>query len=951
MKFYHFLIAFILSTSLSWSQGNLYSYSLTLNDSTHSLEGIAKLTFVNSQPLALDTIYVHLPSRSLEYKKSFLHQQLAEFQKVDAYYAKKEERGFITISEMKAGNATVSVCKKCEFIAIPLSEPLSAGDSITIFLEFDLKLGSSEFNGTGYDGEVYRVIDWLPHFPILDTTEFRLYPVTFQRDIYPSLNTYELELSLPADMIVATNATLITNSELARLDSLKALPFNRPPSVEGYKTLNFIHTGTNLHFMVSAHFFVFPMDNGGSMYVLNQDLYYPSTINKVNQEIDIFFKKQFGDIGKNTFDLVLLPEKSGEFQSDGLLSLQTPKDLFKLSSELCHARAEMIFRYGMRPDGFQSPWLARGLPYFYKYTFINENYPDKKWLPFSNSFIGKFFALDQFDYSYQNQFLYLYLARQNLDQPMSASVDSLTRLNYEAIAQAKVYMALSHFREYMGAYNFGRAINKFYTNHQGQATAQNLKKSFYYYSNKPIDWFFKDWLNTTGTYDYRLVKTEYCPTISTATVTNTGTLTLPYSLTGIKDGKPVLTQWYEGHTGKKSVQMYHADYDEVILNYPGRVPEYSQRNNTYYNRLLFPRMEPLSLPFYYSFEDPKHSQLYWTPTINFNAYDKVLLGVSLDNSSLVQKPFEYIIGPEYSTGTGRLTGYTSFICNILPRKSKLFHQIRVGVFGRYYHYDEDLTYLRISPAVNFYFKKPYPTSSILQNIRFRVVNLDRELPSNFNEPANQVGNSSFSVFNATYKYEETNIFKPYTLQGDFYWGDQFSRLGIEGDFRWMLPNKKWLIWRNYAGYFFTNKFAAKGIKNNYYSLGHSGTRDFLFDYQFFGRSDSSGIWSQQTFITEGGFKSQTNAFADNWIISTNVVLPIWSVFGVFADAGLVDNIDKLYYDCGIRIALVTDFLEIYFPLINQDQNFLKAPAYYNNIRFVLDIDQTNIINRLRRGYY
>ncbi len=915
------------------------------------LRGTAELTFVNSSKVLLDTIYLHLPPRSLEYKKSFLHRQLAEFQKIDAFYAKKEERGFITVEQLAVGSLQLLVCEKCEFVALPLSAAIASGDSVKVTFDFEIKLGSSEFNGVGYDGQMYRIIDWLPNFPTQDSTGFKLYPITFQRDIFPANNQYKVDFSLPADMIVASNASLTTSSELARLDSLKELSFKKPSPKSGLKTLNYTHTGTNLQFFASRDLFVFPMKNGGSFYVLNQDLYFPSVVDITNSEIDAFLRKQIGENTEERFDLILIPEKNGEYQSDNLLTIETPKDLFKFSSELCHARAEMIFRYKMLPNGFKDPWIARGIPYFYKYHFINESFPDKKWLPLSNSLLGIIFALDQFDYSYQNQFLYLYLARQNLDQPMSAPVDSLSRLNYEAIAQAKVYMALSHLREFVTPYNFSRSMRRFYLNHKGGATANNLKSSFHYYSNKPVNWFFEDWVPTTGTYDYRLLKTEYCPTISTATVTNTGTLTLPYSLTGIKDGKPVLTQWYDGHTGKKSVQMYHADYDEVILNYPGRVPEYSQRNNTYYNRALFPRMEPLSLPFYYSFEDPKHSQLYWTPTINFNAYDKVLIGASLDNSSLVQKSFEYIIGPEYSTGTGKLTGYSSFIYNILPRKSNLFHQIRVGVFGRYYHYNEDLTYLRLSPAINFYFKKPYPTSSILQNLRFRVVNLDRELPNNFSEPANQVGNSSFSVFNATYKYEETNIFNPYTIQGDFYWGDQFSRLGIEGDFRWMLPNKKWLIWRNYAGYFFTNKFAANGITNNYYSLGLSGTRDFLFDYQFFGRSDSSGIWSQQTFVTEGGFKSQTNAYSDNWMISTNVVVPIWSVFGVFADAGLVDNTDKLYYDFGVRIALVTDFLEIYFPLMNQDQNFLNTPAYYKSIRFVLDIDQSNIINRLRRGYY
>lgn len=953
MKFYHFLLVLILSSRLGQAQENKYVYSLTLIDSVQTLQGRAGLTYVNTSDKALDTIYLHLPSRSLENKKSFLHRQLADFQKIDAFYAKDSERGFIRIDQLKGEKVSyeITICQDCEFISVPLTDPILPGDSLQLDFNFELKLGSSEYNGVGYDGSLYRIIDWLPQFPAYSGGEFKLYPVTFQRDQYRQPSKFALELRVPNDMLVCSNATLKTQSEVAILDSLKKLPFQKISNPKGEKVLHFKHNGSNLQFFISRDLFVFPLDNGGSLFVSEQDLYFPTVANKTVKEVHDFFLKKLGQGLESPFNIILLKDKNSEYQSDGLLSLETPKNLFRFASALCHAQAEMLFRYNMHTDGFKNPWMARGIPYYYKYSFINENYPDQKWLPLSNSFLGKFFALDQFDYSYQNQFLYLYLARQNLDQKMSAPVDSLTRLNYEAIIQAKTYMALSHLNGYLGEYNFGRSMRRFYEQHKSNASPENLYKSFKYYGNRPVDWFFETWIHTTLTDDYRLVKTEYCPTISTATVTNTGLLSLPFSLTGMKDGKPVLTEWHEGHEGKKSIQMYHSDYDEVVLNYPWHSPEYNQRNNTYYNRSLLPRMEPPRLQFYYSFEDPKHSQIFWTPTVNFNAYDKVLLGVSLDNSSLVQKPFEYIIGPEYSTGTGKLAGYSSFIYNLLPRKNDWFHQIRLGVFGRYYHYDEGLSYLRISPAINFYFKKPHPSSTILQNLRFRMVSLDRQLPDNFNEPANEIGNSSYQVFNATWKYEETNIFKPYTIKADFYWGDQFSRLGVEGDFRRMLPNKKWLIWRSYAGYFLTNKFADQGINANYYSLGLSGTQDFLFDYSFFGRSETTGIWSQQTFITEGGFKSQTNTFSDDWMISTNLVVPVWWAFGVFGDAGLVDNTTKLYYDYGFRIAFVTDFLEIYLPIANQDQNFLTSPAYYQNIRFVLDIDQGNIINRLRRGYY
>ncbi len=139
----------MLGASLSWSQGNRYSYSLKLIDSTQVLAGTAELTSVNTSVKKIDTVYLHLPPRSLQYKKSFLHRQLAEFQKIDAYYAKKKERGFITVNQLSIDTKLFPVCKKCEFVSVPLSTSISPGDSIKISLDFEIQMGSSEVQRCG----------------------------------------------------------------------------------------------------------------------------------------------------------------------------------------------------------------------------------------------------------------------------------------------------------------------------------------------------------------------------------------------------------------------------------------------------------------------------------------------------------------------------------------------------------------------------------------------------------------------------------------------------------------------------------------------------------------------------------------------------------------------------------------------------------------------------------
>jgi hypothetical protein len=495
-------------------------------------------------------------------------------------------------------------------------------------------------------------------------------------------------------------------------------------------------------------------------------------------------------------------------------------------------------------------------------------------------------------------------------------------------------------------------MNRYFVEHQMRSPQpKDLIASFKYFSFKDLDWFSSSLINQSSIYDYQLLKVEHCPTVTTATIKNTGFDSIPYSVTGYKDGQKIITQWYNGHRGRRSIQLFNEDYDEVVINDHLKHHEYNQKNNRYYpQRWILQRAEPLKFQFYNSFEKADASQVFYMPALNYNAYDKLLIGAIFSNASLlVQKPFEYTFSPEYSTGTGKLTGSASFTANYTTPKSHFFRQISFGAYGRYFHYDRDLAFFRFSPSLNLRIRKPYPKSPLIQSLRLRAVSLQRELPAGFEGVANSLSNASYTVLNANYRLENTNIFSPTILRVHTEFARRFGKVFIDYDKRWMLPNKRWLIWRNFGGAFFYNQLSDNNVNNNFYSFGLSGTPDYLFDYAFIGRSDQSGIWSRQFFTTDGGFKSETNVFADRFMLSSNLSLPIWSIFGVFGDAAFTEK--DFYWDYGIRIAIFTDFLEFYLPLQNHERRFYEEAHYLQNLRFVMDIDLGNIFNRLRRGFY
>src|SRR5690606_6911009 len=131
--------------------------------------------------------------------------------------------------------------------------------------------------------------------------------------------------------------------------------------------------------------------------------------------------------------------------------------------------------------------------------------------------------------------------------------------------------------------------------------------------------------------------------------------------------------------------------------------------------------------------------------------------------------------------------------------------------------------------------------------------------------------------------------------------------------------------------------------------------DYMFDYNYYGRSEHSGLFSQQLIIAEGGFKSKlTPAYADRWIATINTSTNIWRWIYAYGDAGLVSNSGdgiKGVFDSGIRASLVTDFFEVYFPMYSNLGFEPSLPNYSERIRFIVTLSPETLFKLFSRRWY
>ena len=155
----------------------------------------------------------------------------------------------------------------------------------------------------------------------------------------------------------------------------------------------------------------------------------------------------------------------------------------------------------------------------------------------------------------------------------------------------------------------------------------------------------------------------------------------------------------------------------------------------------------------------------------------------------------------------------------------------------------------------------------------------------------------------------------------------------------------------YAGTFLYNANTQSGS----YNFGLDKPNDYLFEYNFFGRSEKSGLFSQQLFLAEGGFKSKLNpSSANQWMTTANVGFNIWNWIEVYGDVGFVKNRDysaKFVYDSGLRLNFVPDYFELYLPVYSNNGWEITQYKYKEKIRFIVTLSPKTLLNLFTRKWF
>ena len=601
-------------------------------------------------------------------------------------------------------------------------------------------------------------------------------------------------------------------------------------------------------------------------------------------------------------------------------------------------------------------WMDEGMNTLNEVRYMQTKYPENTAM--SDMVLGGRFHMDHLDHHDMSDISYRAIAGLGEDQPIETHSAEFTSANYGIVMYQKTGLVFFYLRDYLGDELFDKCMHAYYNEWEFKhPQPADMRNTLERESGKDLGWLFDDLINTTNHIDYKIARVKKKDGGYYIKVKNVGQVDGPIEIVTMKDGKVVQTKWAQ--PGSKSVTYkFNEEFDHVSIDPDKDIPEINRQNNHWKSNGLFKKVESPKFEFLIGDNESDRTNVFWTPTIAGNYYDKLMIGLGVHNYGIPFNKVNYLVMPFYSFGRQFVSGVTELSHTSLPKRNLKLS--RVGISVKSFKHDttyrnNDSYFVSIAP---YWFAKlgnRKASSPSTQTIRLQTIyKKDQFGPShvdhvgayleydyNFSKPDHKVNFKARNEFMANVKNS-----------------DQIGRIMIEATYkiRFMRANnERWAELRIFAGKQYLN--SSINAANNYnYGMslsGQDGRQDLFVDEYYFGRNQSSGIWSQQRNENMGGFRSTSNfGTTSDWMTTANAYFQIPyapKFIGVFADYGVVGynlsgTTNKVESAANVGLAIrMGKIFGVYFPVWMTDNLLVSYSSadYKERIRFTLKFNLMN----------
>lgn len=932
-----YLILFLGVVEISAQKDSIY-IEAKLSSDKKMLDITQEIVYHNISGKELNTIKLLNWVSAYNKRGTSLVYRKLEDRNSDLHFAKKNQLGKLLNLSLKSSDQEIAAGNLSdENFFLPLDQPLHPGESIKLQLQYQIQLPDKKFTGYGTSDKDIA----LKYFFIVPD---RFDPDNISKRSYHdieesvSFNTYwSVNFDLPVNYFIESNL------EQVQMNSFKGYLDSDPEFLISQNEYSSIKINTDdINTEIRFGYNLKPDEKQ------NLEFYLPLHLK--------FIKDRIGFIPKKLFITEKFRNKEDFFGNNDITFWKFRFRLFtdeeKTDLDYFGIIAKKILDESIITDKQDNHWFKNGLKSYLEIQYLKKFYAETKLLgnlpetkifgvkPLKLFHASRVNLIDRYGLAYQ------YIMAQNLDQKIDEKFTVLSNFNDMAISSFETGTLFNYSADKMGYKKFDTIVSRFIArNTDKQVDPKDFLKELA--ENDKTTEYLTGFLQHKNRINFKLKKFKKEGDSLNINIYKNTSADIPVKLeTFTKEGHEK-SYWIETDKNEKikTFSIPALDIYKITLNDDYIFPEAKYRDNFLYAKGFFSNTKKIKLKFIKDIPNPEFNEIYISPRVRFNnTYDKFLFGINFKNQSLFDQKFLYSITPMYSSGTGKMTGSGSVSYSFLPAES-VIRSLTFGVSGSYFHYDYDLAYRKASIFSNLNFRKN-PRSTVSRGIGFSYNYFERDL-----SPLMIAKNDydRYNLWSIGYGYTDNQMIHEKSLSVSTQWMKDFNKVTAEGFYRWEFAPKQKLSLRLFAGLFVRNE-----TRNNTFNYGISRVSNYSFSYSLLGESATGGILSQQFVLADGGFKSLLPGSVNYWITSFNVDSSVWKIFHVYADAGIYKNKNyptKFIWDSGIKVRVIPDFLEIYFPIQSSLGFEPSFKDYAKRIRYTLVLNLSSIINAARRGWY
>ena len=899
---------------------NSYNLEVELNSFDKTIDIKQVMKYKNISNTSVDIIFLEDWSNAYSNTDTKLAKRISDEYSRSFSFSQKKQRGSTIINKISSNN--IDKWSRSEnasdIIKLFLKEPLKINQSIEIEISYSIKLPDSKFTGFGYDNSNnFYLKNWIIAFSA--NSGLNLLPQSNLNLDDQSIDNsdYSIKLNLDGDYFIVSNLQNILNEDNER---------------ETAQLIGSSVKDVKLNILAEDNF----IELKNNQFEVETDIFKKTPLleseNKFNR-VSSFISKYFNDTEKTKLLITKQDYESSPFY--GLNEL--PGFLSPFSDEFLE---EIIFlksfsinyiNQKLNLNKRDSHWVFKGLEIFIINKYINQFYPKVK-------FIGKL-AANKFINTYEVSKLNFsdifinyseYVQRLNLHQLDSQPSNTLTRINEEIASPYHTGVGLIYLENLIGEEKFQSLVHKIVNSE----SIKKLNDLFYDYKENDLDWFINDYISSRQSIDLSIKKIGE----DFFRISEKNNIKIPYSVGLIKNDSIIYSDRFNVYS---EIQLPKLDYDYAVINPEVKIPELNQNNNWIYKSNS---LKPIRLRLIGDLDNPKKRNIYIRPEVTYNLYDGISPGFNFLNKGLKSKPFSYEIFSQYASKEKTLVGSLNLKYQVNNEINDNFSTV-YNIFYTTNHYKEDLRFQVFSPSITVNFRD---NNNLRSNVRrsFSISMYSVDKDSNY---VNDNKLNNYSIYNLGYYYSDIGIIKYLKSSANTEFSNNFGKINLVFDYRKIFNSNRQFQARVYLGKFFWNN---RNFQNFNYNLGRSG--GYLFLDNYLGRSERTGLLSQQFIMAGGGFKSFfDNPTTDNFMLTTNLNIGLWKWIEGYLDLGMLkDKGEKSrhFYGTGLRLNLLPDFFELYFPISSSNGFELSQKSYSKKIRFIVSYNLESLGNLFSRRW-